>query len=132
MRLLCVYGAARACPWGSVAELAETADVQRILGRTHGYVNPVQYSEYLSLQEATAWLRSEMLRDFPPVAFTHRGTPACDRIQSALVWSVDAAALFPAVCRQRARELLFILWKEERLEHSLIVTGVLPFLVDRW
>ena len=105
--------------------------ILRFLERTRDFVNPLQYSEDLTVDEARSWLCSERLRDFPQIAFVHRGSPACNLIEPALVWSVDAAALFPVACRRRARELLFILWKVEGLERSLIVT-VLPFLIDRW
>ena len=105
--------------------------ILRFLERTRDFVNPLQYSEDLTVDEARSWLCSERLRDFPQIAFVNRGSPACNLIEPALVWSADAAALLPVACRRRARELLFILWKVEGLKCSLIVT-VLPFLIDRW
>ena len=106
--------------------------ILRFLERTRDFVNPLQYSEDLTVDEARSWLCNERLRDFPQIAFVNRGSPACNLIDSALVWSVDAAALFPATCRRRARELLFILWNVKGLKRSLIVHGLLPFLIDRW
>ena len=103
------------------------------LQRTRGFVNPLQYSEDLTVDEARCWLRSERLCSFPRIAFfEHHQSPACSLIEPALVWSKDAAALFPASCRRRARELLFIPWEEKVLPHSLIVKKLLPFLIDRW
>ena len=127
---MCIFGASRDCPQGSAEELAE-GNILRFLERTRDFVNPLQYSEDLTVDEARYWLCSERLRDFPQIAFVNRGSLACDLIKPALVWSVDAAALFPATCRRRARELLFGLWKVQGLERSLIVY-LLPFLIDRW
>ena len=102
------------------------------LQRTRGFVNPLQYSEDLSLDEARWWLRSERLRGFPQVAFVGHGSPACDLIEPALVWGEDVAALFPASCRRRARELVFIPWEQTGFPRALILTLLLPFVIDRW
>jgi len=132
VRILCIYGAARVCPRGSAHELSHRNDIRRFLARTAGFVNPLQYSEELTVDEARRWLRSERLRSFPHTAFVHQQSPACSLIEPALVWSKDAAALFPASCHRRARELLFIPWQEKGLPHSLILEKLLPFLINRW
>ena len=132
VRIICIFGAARDCPRGSAEELARgNVVVLDFLVRTRNFVNPLEYSEDLTVDEARFWLCSERLRDFPQFAFVRRGSPACNLIGAALVWSADAAALFPAACRRRARELVFILWNAEGLERSIIVKGLLPFLIDR-
>ena len=95
-------------------------------------MNPLQYSEDLSVDEARGWLRSERLRSFPRIAFVHHQSPACNLIEPALVWSRDAAALFPESCRRRAQDLLFIQWQQKELPRSLIMKMLLPFLIDRW
>ena len=118
---------------GSAEELSQGAEILRFLERTRGFVNPLQYSEHLTVGEARCWLQSERLRSFPRIVFQHHQSPACDVIEPALVWSRDAAALFPASCRRRARELLFIPWEKEfGLPFNLIMESLLPFLIDRW
>ena len=95
-------------------------------------MNPLQYSEDLTLDEARCLLRSERLRGFPQVAFVGHGSPACELIEPALVWGADVAALFPATCRRRAQELFFIPWEKNGLPRALILTRLLPFVIDRW
>ena len=81
------------------------------------------------IMKARFWLKSEKLREFPAIAsFTNRESPACRLIESALVWSRDAAGLFPVSCRRRARELLLIPWP---FRCSLVTEGLLPFAIDR-
>jgi FOG: Ankyrin repeat len=125
VRILCLYGAARDCPRGSAEELAQGGEFLGFLQRTRGFVNPLQYSEDLTVDEARCWLRSERLRGFPQVAFVGHGSPACDLIEPALVWGEDVAALFPASCRRRARDLVFILWEQTGFPRALISTLLL-------
>ena len=132
VRILCINGAARVCPAGAAEELAEAAEILDFLERTRGFLNPLQYSEELTVDEARFWLRSERLRSFPNGAFVHGDSPACNVIKAALVWSVHEAALFPASCRRRARELLFIHWQEKGLQPSMTSRCLIPFLIDRW
>merc|ERR1711937_933066 len=137
VRTLCINGAARVCPAGSAEELAQglaqgmdalvlghgvvALCILRFLERTRGFVNPLQYSAELTVDEARSWLRSERLRGFPGISFVHRDSPARNVIETALVWSVDAAALFPASCRRRARELHLIQWEQKGLPRSVIL-----------
>ena len=89
----------------------------------------MEYSGEFTVEEARFWLKSEKLREFPAIAsFTNRESPACRLIESALVWSRDAAGLFPVSCRRRARELLLIPWP---FRCSLVTEGLLPFAIDR-
>ena len=132
VRILCINGAARVCPAGAAEELAEAAEILDFLERTRGFLNPLQYSKELTVDEARFWLRSERLRSFPNGAFVHGDSPACNVIKAALVWSVHEAALFPASCRRRARDLLCIRWTQKGLPQELILNYLLPFLIDRW
>lgn len=107
-------------------------DIVQFLLNTRQYVNPLQYSVELTAEEARSWLRSEKLRDFPRFDFLHRGSPACDLIELALVWNRGAASLFPASCRQRARELLLIPWQEKGMPISMVTEILIPYVIDRW
>lgn len=95
-------------------------------------VNPLLYSQDFSLHEALYWLRSELLGNFPRIAFDHRGTPACDIIKQGLVWYPDTSGLFPASCKRRARDLIFIPWRRLGLPGALPLYHILPFVIDRW
>jgi hypothetical protein len=129
VRLLCAFGAKRSFMVTALAQRTGNMDVVRFLQRTMGFVNPLQYSSELTTEDAQSLLRSEKLRDFPPIpAFVNHGTPACELIESGLVWSSGVAELFPRSCRRRARELLFIRWP---LPSSVLVRQVIPFVVGR-
>ena len=117
---------------GSAEELSQGAEILRFLERTRGFVNPLQYSEHLTVDEARCWLRSEQLRSFPQTVFIRHESLAGKLIERALVWSREAAALFPASCRRRAREILFVPWQAKGLPHDLISKFLIPFLIDRW
>ena len=132
VRILCVCGASRDCPRGSAEELAQGVDILRFLEQTRGFLNPLQYSQDLTVDEARCWLRSERLRGFQQIEFIHYDSPACSLIKTALVWSVDVAHLFPDSCRRRARELCFIPWERIELPRSLIMNVIFPFVIDRW
>ena len=96
-------------------------------------MNPLEYSEHLTVDEARAWLRSERLRDFPRITFVPRDSPACFLIDSALVWSVESHVLFPDSCRRRVRELLYFNWRTLKLtDFSVVLEELLPFVIDRW
>jgi ankyrin repeat protein len=110
----------------------EKTSLVRFLKRTSGYVNPLEYSAELTVEEARSWLRSEKLRDFSQGTFVNRGSPACACIESALLWSNDAADLFPASCRRRAKELILIPWRQKQLSHKIFATMILPFVIDRY
>ena len=129
VRILCINGASR-------ANLGDShlfnVKIQRFLARTHLFVNPLQYSEDLTLHEARSWLQSERLRRFPRFEFEHRGTDACDLIESALVWHLTTADLFPKSSRQCVRSILSIPWSSKRLTTNHIVYLILPFVIDRW
>ena len=111
---------------------AELPLILRFLQRTRGFLNPLEYNDDLTVDCARYWLRSERLRKFPRFDFIHRGSPAGDLIETALVWSPDAAPLFPASCRQRARELLFIPWQEKGITTSMVTEILIPYVIDRW
>ena len=138
VRTLCLYGAARTLRGpphvASVEEklAEEIPQILHFLQRTRGFLNPLEYIEDLSVEGARSWLRSEKLREFPRFDFMHRGSAACDLIEMALVWSPDAAPLFPASCRQRARELLFIPWQEKGITTSMVTEILIPYVIDRW
>ena len=110
----------------------EFPQILDFLQRTRGFVNPLEYNHDLGLKAARSWLRSEKLRDFPRFDFLHRGSPACDLIELALVWNKDVAPLFPASCRQRARELLLIPWQEKGMPISMVTEILIPYAIDRW
>merc|ERR1711937_372402 len=102
-------------------------NARSFLERTRGFVHPLQYSAELTIAEATAWLRSEKLRDFPRIAFVNggtdnrlvdsqhsarfvnRGTDTCNLIATAYVWSRKTASFFPPSCKHRVQELLLLL-----------------------
>ena len=146
VRTLCILGAERsfrilfpghAQPLDTTAEdlsQPRLLDILPFLQNTRGFVNPLQYSSYLTVEEALFQLQSEQLRSFPRINFMNRGTDACRLVDSALVWSVEAAQLFPASCRQRARELILIRWREKGLSLSpkFVVAMILPFAIDRY
>jgi len=102
------------------------------LRNTTGFLNPLQYSGELTIEEARYWLQSEKLRDFPQFAFRSQGSATCSVIQSALVWSAESADLFPPSCRRRARELVLIPWFEKRLGSEIVTTSLLPLVIDRY
>ena len=110
----------------------ENADVVQFLRRTSAFVNPLQYSAEINVEEVRSWLRSEKLRDFPEVALVNRDSNGCRLVESALVWSGGAADLFPASCRRRAREIVYISWQEKQLSSAVVATNVLPFVIDRY
>ena len=132
VRILCIYGVARVCRGGAAEDLTQSVEILHFLERTRLFVNPLQYSEDLTVDEARCWLRSERLRGFPQIAFVNNGSPACLLIDASLVWSEDVAALFPASCLRRARELFFIPWEEKGLKRAVISKVLLPFVIDRW
>ena len=113
VRTLCILGATRICyDWGRLCTpeellpspghlLLTDTDHLRFLERTKDFVNPLQYSKELTIEEARYWLQTEKLRNFPRTAFLNRGSDACNLIESGLVWSAETAALFPGSCRQR-------------------------------
>ena len=64
------------------------AAVARFLEDTQTFADPLDYSAELTVEEARYWLRSERLRELPPPpAFVNRGSPACDAIARADVFS---------------------------------------------
>ena len=99
----------------SVEQMTQNVDILQFLRNTTGFLNPLQYSVELTIKEARHWLQSEKLRDFPQFDFLNHGSATCNFIQSALIWSTEAADLFPPSCRRRARELVLIPWFEKRL-----------------
>ena len=136
VHILCVYGAKLADPmlprWvETIAKAHGHEEIRKYLENTRGYANPLDYSKFLTMDEATYWLKSSRLSGFPRHNFVHGGTETCDFIKSALVWSVESATLFPASCRRRAREILLIPWSEKGLKVSVLVSHVLPFVIDR-
>jgi hypothetical protein len=134
VRNLCFLGASRkGREWHphsvEVAQLSGKNEVVDFLKRTEGFVNPLQYSGEMTLSEARFLLRSDHLRDFPQIKFEPRGSPTCQLIERALVWSTGVAEYFPGPCRRRAKELLLIRWP---LPSSLVIEQILPLVIDRF
>jgi hypothetical protein len=139
VKTLCVRGALRDFPEGDAEEYAEAVRgvrsrtrVRRFLKRTRGLVHPLQYSSELTLEEATAWLRSETLRDFPPIDFLNKGTETCNLITMALKsWSWERARFFPDSCNRRARDLDIVLRCKKKGPPKVVIEMILAFAIDR-
>jgi hypothetical protein len=142
VRTLCMLGAERSAnlilpgaaqpTFVSVEMMTQNVDILQFLRNTTGFLNPLQYSVELTMEEARYWLQSEKLRDFPQFDFLNHGSATCNFIQSALVWSKEAADLFPPSCRRRARELVLIPWFEKRLGSEIVTISLLPLVIDRY
>ena len=141
-RFLCVHGAQRVWPDGS-AEQTANLRIRKFLQETRGFLNPLEYSEHLAVDEAKSWLRNERLRNYPRITrmtFIDRDSQACKLIGSALVWSKDVHSLFPASCRSQATEfrVVFCMLNKGRTRARKgelpeeTVELLLSLVIDRW
>eukprot|EP00928_Gymnodinium_smaydae_P012068 TRINITY_DN14397_c0_g2_i2.p1 TRINITY_DN14397_c0_g2~~TRINITY_DN14397_c0_g2_i2.p1 ORF type:complete len:367 (-),score=50.72 TRINITY_DN14397_c0_g2_i2:108-1208(-) len=144
VELLCIEGADRA----EADQLAEAlasaqdgAEISRFLRDTEGFTSRLHYAKYMTANRVQAILSREVpsaASEAIAVAKQHPDAEGCKELLRLWVWQPNVHKYFPASQKQLVHRLLLLFKRittgkavEASLLQSLLVTCVLPFVIDR-
>ena len=120
--------------WANLHPAAKMKRVISLCGHWFGKNNlPNDAFIVNTMVEHDGWMPLHTLLSFPRIEFVNRGSPACELIESALVWRMNAQthSLFPKSSRRRVVEL-FCVCRQLMLPDAVVLKKLLPLAIDRW